>query len=970
VIAITLLLATIAGPARADVPDYRDLLIDQPDNFILEEEARAQPLVTEDNPAFGPGGRAFKQSGVGEGYLRVYASYRHHVLFEVTVRDFKLASLARQHVMRGESSDWQVKDDDGHLSVEYDIPGPSEDHVGRERRTAIGRLTILVSVIVDGSAPSVDNAEKLRDDTLATIANRQQEQIPALPDVEGLAWGIPFDPPGAVHWSQWWARTLQPSVLALGYVLLWTGNGLARQRLWQLSRLRGWQRSVASRFSLVGWLYAGRAARQLEELALRVRSVEQPAEAIRRRSRRVALFGAAGFILAVALTWSQGTAVSVVSMLAGSMAGVTVGRWLWMSGQVDQRRSYSSSVREVGPAWWLGGLLLSAMLLGVATFLLSGAGSAFWAGGGPTAEMTATLRRLLFWQLLGGLGILGLVPLCYRFLQARTRRQQKAIADRDNRPPVLYLRSFADDQLTLRARRTARHHLFEYASPGARERFDEIVAWSLWTTGPVVAIGEPGSSVSPLGPAKEYYSDDHWRDAVAYYSVLAPVVAAAAGTSSGVEWELQHLMLSGALHRTMILIPPGRPMEREPRLALIDRVLDLGFSDQERRLLSLAPVLAMVVDPDGTPTFYYGRNGNDLEVQAAVELAAQRCQANTTVTQRALPPPPPASSNPPRKLERSTWKPAVALAGALWVSFSFVEGGVSTPWGNEEDLPAPRTEWEIPTCDLPVEIDAGNEGNWYLAACPALETVSATDRDANRDTIKLGAFVTAPTVLDGGRAVVADRQRPVLYELDLDPLRVRDTHERFSAPIADVAVTGDHLVATHPELGEVSILDSDTLKLRETVSIGDSPWGAAAHADAVYISDVGEDAVYIWGDTQAAPRPLQDGIRGIAGLYPTSEGVWAVNRLDARLYKIGTDGIDLTVSTPPDPLDVVASGDTLVVSLIDRVIGLARTGEQQWEFPSPGVPSLADVPGEVTAIGEHRRGTMTFVDVTDTQGSK
>jgi DNA-binding beta-propeller fold protein YncE len=962
---IAVLLVTPAGAAHADVIDYQELLISPTGDFIVDEEERVSAQLAEADPAFGPIARAYRRNGIGEGFRRVHESFRGDTLIEIGLRDFRTKATARLHVEALQPNAAETVDEEGLLSVEYDIAGPTEDHTARQHHAAIGRFVMSVTVVVDASAPTADNPLDLRNDILATIVDEQRAEVPSLPDVDGLAWGLSFAPPGADTWSQWMVRVAMPGVLALAYLLLWAGNGLPRQRLGQLLRGRRGGPSTSSRFTLVGRLSATRAHRALDDLGLRVHPVVEDAKRIRRRSRRVAVAGVGGFLLAAAATWAQPVSISLGAMVVGSLVGVAVGRWRWMSQQTE-RRNYRATVSDIGLRWWLGGLALSGILLSAATFLLISASMIYTFGGSANPDLAAGLRRLTVWQFVAGIVLLGMVPLAYRFLQAHARRKQKQAAHRDDRPPLLYLRSFVDDQVTLRARRTDRHHLFEYASPSARERMDEIVAWGLWATGPVVAIGEPGASVSPLGAAREYYSDDHWRDAVAYYATRAPVVCLTAGTTRGVEWELKHLMLSGALRRTVLLVPPGRPTERAQRIDLIDRVLDLGLDHERRRQLSLATVLALLVDPDGTPVFYCGRRGDDAEVQAAVEASVQRALTNAIetgarpVTVSGAPPP---LQEPPRMPERSTWKPAMTAGVGLWLGFGFVGAGIPNPWPADDGLPAPTTDWEVPTCDLPVDIDVSADGHWHVASCPVLNRLSATDADAAMEVVELDGWPTAPTVLERDRAVVADRQRSVLYELDLAPLALRATHEAFDAPIADLAVTDEHVIATHPELGKISVLDRQSLDVLETVSLGQAPWTAAAHDGQVYVTDAGADVVYVWQGPGKAPRRLGGSVRGIGGLDPSDDGVWAVSRLDGEILRLGDDGVEVRVPTPPRPLDVVATGDALVVALADdRVVGLDLRGLEHWELPVPGVPSVTRGAGRMTAIGEHRRGTITFVD--------
>jgi hypothetical protein len=62
---------------------------------------------------------------------------------------------------------------------------------------------------------------------------------------------------------------------------------------------------------------------------------------------------------------------------------------------------------------------------------------------------------------------------------------------RDSRPMVLYLRTFADDSLTIRTAPYARQSFADRLSPRRFERFEEVLVRNLTEAGPVVALNPP-----------------------------------------------------------------------------------------------------------------------------------------------------------------------------------------------------------------------------------------------------------------------------------------------------------------------------------------------------------------------------------------------------------------------------------------------------------------------------------------------
>lgn len=109
---------------------------------------------------------------------------------------------------------------------------------------------------------------------------------------------------------------------------------------------------------------------------------------------------------------------------------------------------------------------------------------------------------------------------------------------RDPRPPVLYLRSFADDGATMidggassLVRRGMK--LFRPVTP------EQEMAGILAHLGPVVAIGKPGEPLPELGAARLYVSDDRWQGKVIELMSKAALVVIRLGASPGLLWEIE-----------------------------------------------------------------------------------------------------------------------------------------------------------------------------------------------------------------------------------------------------------------------------------------------------------------------------------------------------------------------------------------------------------------------------------------------
>lgn len=137
-----------------------------------------------------------------------------------------------------------------------------------------------------------------------------------------------------------------------------------------------------------------------------------------------------------------------------------------------------------------------------------------------------------------------------RALMRRARKESARTAgkiiEEDQRPPVLYLRSFSADRsseaLLRGGNRTAEEHLADV--------FREV--------GPFVAIGHPEEKLPSLGAARVYIdSNSQWWTEVADYMEKAALVLIRAGSSRGLAWEINYALARLPPEKIIFLIPGG-----------------------------------------------------------------------------------------------------------------------------------------------------------------------------------------------------------------------------------------------------------------------------------------------------------------------------------------------------------------------------------------------------------------------------
>lgn len=194
----------------------------------------------------------------------------------------------------------------------------------------------------------------------------------------------------------------------------------------------------------------------------------------------------------------------------------------------------------------------------------------------------------------------------------------------DPRSEVLLLRSFQDDALTMRMHRSARHSPIELASAEPFERFEELLAWSLWRFGPVFAIGQPETDreLPPLGAAREFYDDDSWKDAVRLRMARSSMVVYVVGRSPGVYTEFLKAQHLGVLAKCLFVFPPVDYQELRARLSVLEAAFGLPqgalppIDSNGRRLIG------MYFGDDGHPITVGVDGRDDLAYQTLFTVAA------------------------------------------------------------------------------------------------------------------------------------------------------------------------------------------------------------------------------------------------------------------------------------------------------------------------------------------------------------
>ena len=143
------------------------------------------------------------------------------------------------------------------------------------------------------------------------------------------------------------------------------------------------------------------------------------------------------------------------------------------------------------------------------------------------------------------------------FVRPRAIKDPVRALVHDGRPPVLYLRSFADDRTAAAVDPTRTADLATgLAEVESRE---ELLAIVLGSIGPVVTVGRPGERIPPIGAARLYLPPGDWQPRVAQLMDLAALVVLRLGDGAGLWWEFAYCVRHLPPEKVIVLVP-GAPL--------------------------------------------------------------------------------------------------------------------------------------------------------------------------------------------------------------------------------------------------------------------------------------------------------------------------------------------------------------------------------------------------------------------------
>jgi hypothetical protein len=181
------------------------------------------------------------------------------------------------------------------------------------------------------------------------------------------------------------------------------------------------------------------------------------------------------------------------------------------------------------------------------------------------------------------------------FGRFRRHLQQASIEAqrRDPRPPIVLLRSFADDAQTL-------FPVQGYGLSRTLNTLEHRLEIELRVYGPVVAIGRPGETLPPLGAAREYLAGESWRERVRDLIGQAQLVVVVLGASEGLVFEYELIAALAARQKLLLVIPPEEAGTLQPGW---DRFLEQALGGEDLVPPDLATTIVAIFPEAQTPVY-------------------------------------------------------------------------------------------------------------------------------------------------------------------------------------------------------------------------------------------------------------------------------------------------------------------------------------------------------------------------------
>jgi hypothetical protein len=231
-----------------------------------------------------------------------------------------------------------------------------------------------------------------------------------------------------------------------------------------------------------------------------------------------------------------------------------------------------------------------------------------------TAQIVLCRQGLLnqsYWEFYVDFGVIVFAIVAGDFVLRIARNQMRMSVDAllasDERAPILFLRSFRDDQVKLSPStyRTWLGRLLALCQPA--QPFDHLLLDEGTTRGPVVALGSPGERFPPYGIARGYFEHKDWKQGVEQLASASQAIVICLDDTEGISWETNHISRQRLYAKTLFLFHP-RASDPQHHAIIVDR-LKANFSSDNSEFDDLWEKLQRQYPLGGVIGFFIDNNG-------------------------------------------------------------------------------------------------------------------------------------------------------------------------------------------------------------------------------------------------------------------------------------------------------------------------------------------------------------------------
>lgn len=169
------------------------------------------------------------------------------------------------------------------------------------------------------------------------------------------------------------------------------------------------------------------------------------------------------------------------------------------------------------------------------------------------------LSKSIFYPIMLIISLIPTILYCF-YMARRIKSSSLTQATRmDNRPPVLYLRPFIqEEEAFIEATFTEMDllsYFFSKMGITLEKYFIDDLSKSI---GPFIALGNPEDYTPPEGAARKYASDKDWIDQFRQLSLQAACILMEVGHSENLQWELESLKKYSLQEKLFVITRPKK----------------------------------------------------------------------------------------------------------------------------------------------------------------------------------------------------------------------------------------------------------------------------------------------------------------------------------------------------------------------------------------------------------------------------